>query len=973
MGPAASPLSYFTRGAARAVAFLTVAHALAGQDPARPYEQWRTLGTPHFRFHYPPEYEAWTHDVASHMEAVDSAVARLVGFTPGGPVDVVVDNPFDLPNGSALPMLDAPVLTFWPVPPDPRADIGNWRSWGEMLSAHEFAHLAHLMRPSRNPVDRLFWSLMPTDLGPLPLKLPRWAIEGYATYIEGKVTGSGRPNGAWRAAILRQWALEGALPTYDQMSSWGAFNGGDFAYLAGSAFFEWLTVQYGDSTLPHVWRRASARVDRTFDDAFTGVFGDPPRVLYGRFVVRLTAQALDARSAIGAQGLVQGAVIQHLDWGTGDPAFSRDGSRVAIVLRSATGPARTVVWPSALPAPDTAAARRGREMLARDPEDVPATQFYPEPRKPIATLSAVAGQAFVEPRFLDDTHVLVNRLTRQADGTMRPDLYVWEVARGVRRVTYDAGLQDADPAPDGRSAIATRCAAGSCDVVRVNLNTGSVSTLAGGTPRRSYFRPRYAPDGRRFVVSVSVDGHWALFVGDQDGHSLRPVFPNDSVNRYDATFTPSGDTLVYATDGSGVTDLAGTSLRRPAEFMLTRVTGAAVAPAVDPATGVIWFLDLHARGYDVRGLPPRSPPADRVDIIGRFGAAAPPRPAAAAPLPAAPVGAPVPYGLGPRQTRVLPGESYGADGFAANLTASNVDVIGRLTALAGGSWGARTQSNGAMAALAWRGSRVELDAGAHWARQEPSLGSASGVTGNALDDTRSGGLVAAAFDAGGDGRQWRARAGAGVERLSLSDFTNDLTRSVVFAEWAGSAEQSSGRRAIVERLAVHGDVGRTGDDDVRRFVARAGLAATGFGPLPAAILVTYGRMAGSGNPLERFAAGGLASPLVDSSLTAARVPLSALPNGSVLPDSAGSRSALLAYRASIPLGVLAPYYEGVSESAGDRFDHWHRALGAEIRLRVSGLAQLFVPGLEVRLGVARSLDAPYAGRTTLYSAVRYTP
>ncbi|MGA9835906.1 MAG: hypothetical protein WBQ26_01175, partial [Gemmatimonadaceae bacterium] len=99
----------------------------------------------------------------------------------------------------------------------------------------------------------------------------------------------------------------------------------------------------------------------------------------------------------------------------------------------------------------------------------------------------------------------------------------------------------------------------------------------------------------------------------------------------------------------------------------------------------------------------------------------------------------------------------------------------------------------------------------------------------------------------------------------------------------------------------------------------------------------------------------------------------ALPNGSVVPDAPGSGSALLAYRASIPLAVLAPYYEAVSVSDGGRFVHWNRALGAEVHLRLSRLAQLFVPGVEVRLGVARSLDAPYAGRTTLYSEVRYIP
>ena len=88
-----------------------------------------------------------------------------------------------------------------------------------------------IYRP-RSPRTRLLAALSAVNLGPIPLLAPRWAFEGYATYVEGRITGSGRPHGTWRPAFLRQWALEGQLPTYDQMSAWGAYAGGEFAYLA---------------------------------------------------------------------------------------------------------------------------------------------------------------------------------------------------------------------------------------------------------------------------------------------------------------------------------------------------------------------------------------------------------------------------------------------------------------------------------------------------------------------------------------------------------------------------------------------------------------------------------------------------------------------------------------------------------------------------------------------------------------------
>ncbi|OYV63456.1 MAG: hypothetical protein B7Z72_14365, partial [Gemmatimonadetes bacterium 21-71-4] len=78
-------------------------------------------------------------------------------------------------------------------------------------------------------------------------------------------------------------------------------------------------------------------------------------------------------------------------------------------------------------------------------------------------------------------------------------------------------------------------------------------------------------------------------------------------------------------------------------------------------------------------------------------------------------------------------------------------------------------------------------------------------------------------------------------------------------------------------------------------------------------------------------------------------------------------------RAAVPFEFLTPFYEGVSVSSGTRFSTWHRALGAEARLTMGRLSQAYLPGFDIRLGVARSLDAPFAARTTLYSTVRYTP
>src|SRR5262249_6369671 len=156
---------------------LLFAPAAQGQFAVRAREPWRTVETTHFAFHYPAELEQWTLSVAAHAEAIDSLVAREVGYRPPAKTQGLVDDPYQQPNGSAWPFLDRPIIYLWASPPTPRDDIGEYRQWSTMLLSHEFAHVAHLARPSRNTPTRRLWSLSPIDLGPIPLAAPRWVIE----------------------------------------------------------------------------------------------------------------------------------------------------------------------------------------------------------------------------------------------------------------------------------------------------------------------------------------------------------------------------------------------------------------------------------------------------------------------------------------------------------------------------------------------------------------------------------------------------------------------------------------------------------------------------------------------------------------------------------------------------------------------------------------------------------------------------
>ena len=148
-----------------------------------------------FQVHFPAPYEPWARHVGGKIESIRGPIVSAeVGFEPSGITDIIIADPFAQANGSAWPWIGSPRMIFWAAPPPPASALGNQADWGEMLAVHEEAHVVHLTRPSRKPFDRWMSVLSPVRISPL-VNAPRWVSEGYATYLEGELTGMGRPNG----------------------------------------------------------------------------------------------------------------------------------------------------------------------------------------------------------------------------------------------------------------------------------------------------------------------------------------------------------------------------------------------------------------------------------------------------------------------------------------------------------------------------------------------------------------------------------------------------------------------------------------------------------------------------------------------------------------------------------------------------------------------------------------------------------
>ncbi|HSP33083.1 MAG TPA: hypothetical protein VLU46_02075 [Thermoanaerobaculia bacterium] len=690
-----------------ALALFAIPLATYAQGPPA---DWRTVATLHFRIHYPAQYEQWTMRAASRLESMRAAVVKEVGFDAPQRVDVIVMNPIASANGAAFPFLGFPRIVLFTEPPAPDEQIGAYSDWIDLLAVHEITHVIHMLRPSRNRTERTI-ERFALPLDPITLSAPRWVLEGYATVVEGRLTGAGRPASSLRAAILRKWASSGRMPSYAQLNSDSRFLGMSMAYLAGSAYLEWLERRGGEGSLRKLWARMTARQRRSFDAAFTGVFGDSPQRLYGQFVAELTASAIAVNRAAA---LREGELWQETPRASGDPAVSPDGSQIAIVIREKDKPQRIVIWSTGPAAEEQKKfEKRIAEMLRRDPEDVAPVASKPLSRKPVKSFTPADAGDIETPRWTrDGKTILFSHRQPDREGFLHRDLFAWTPSTGAsRRITRLGDVFDADPLPDGRTAVAVRSRYGLSQLVHVDLDTGAVTAFNEPSLDTVYSHPRAS--GSRTAYVAHRDGVWTLFVDD------KPVVSDVNV----ASPEWQGDAIVATVLSGGYAELHRIT-PDGTHAAMTRSTGGAFEPA--PSNdGRVFFMALQPDGFVLRTIDATTTAEAGAPYNAALVPALPPLIPTPPAFAAETVAPPRPYGIGPQEMSSFIGEAIAVDQNATELGVRLGDVVGRLDTLAMASIGRKNGQCGVAVASAWRGWPVAISA--HLFRADDRIEKRSGV------------------------------------------------------------------------------------------------------------------------------------------------------------------------------------------------------------------------------------------------------
>jgi WD40 repeat protein len=878
-----------------------------------PSAGWQTVSTAHFRVHYPLGYEQWASRAASRIESIRAAVVKEVGFDPPQTIDVIVMNPIATANGAAWPLLDAPRIVFFTEPPGPDEQIGAYSDWIDLLAVHEIAHIMHMLRPSRNPMERSLERFV-VPLDPITLGAPRWVLEGYATVVEGRLTGAGRPPSSLRAVVLRKWASSGRLPSYAQLDSDTRFLGMSMAYLAGSAYLEWLEARAGEGSLRKLWARMTAHQRRSFPAAFAGVFGDTPQRLYDRFRAELTASAMAVNRTAA---LREGDLWQETSRNSGDPAVSPDGSQIAIVIRERTKPSRIVVWSAG---PDLEERRKFDEriarMIRRDPEDVPPVAGKPLPRKIVHSFTPSDGGDVANPRWTRDGLILFSHRQPDRDGFLHHDLFLWNPATGEsHRVTHLADVFDADPLTDGRTAVAVRSRFGLSQLVKVHLATGAVSEITPPSLDTVYSHPR--AHGSQIAFVSHQKGEWTLSVDD------RVVLSGVNV----ASPEWSGNSIVAAVLSGGFAELHQIELTGE-HHPITRSSGGAFEPAPAP-DGRVFFMGLEPDGFVLRVTQP-APAEAGVPFDPALVPAIPP---VIPPPPAFSTGAlspPRPYGIGRQEVAWLAAEQIATGQFATEVGVRIGDVVGRFDTLAMASIGAENGQRGAGVASTWRG----------W----PVMVSADLFTADDHLEKRSGVELRGVWNA-----QWplasvSASAGGLTGRpFDLAFLTASGVRRQIISQWRTEEElQLSGEKGSVAhyRGVLSASIKRSAFRIDGRYQHDESRDTTGLD------------------------VGGIESSILPRSAIPNRVFDPALPIGTL----SGRRYDGARVEATLPIVPATAFYQH------HRTDRGSLALaGLELAFASGSVPILRLPALDLTAGVARILDEPLRNRTEWWFGMRWRP
>ncbi|WP_105173082.1 TolB family protein [Pseudoalteromonas sp. T1lg24] len=518
-------------------------------------DNWQTIETENFKVHFPKAYQSWATSAANELEVVREKVKEQQNRVLEKQVDVIVFDPYNQSNGFAIPSSVDPMMAFFATPPQSDTVISNSSGWQQLLVLHEYVHLVHLAQPTRSEWRQKLRNFSSAyDIAHNPT--PRWAAEGYATLLESQMTGRGRLHDNYVESLITQFAKEGSLPSYSQLSEEdGGYMAGSMAYLVGVRFLQWLEHNYSKEQLDAVWTRMQAVKKRDFDSAFTGVFLEKPSKLYRRFVAEYTHKALTQEANQTALETKRWFDLNYIQTA---PSLSPDEDKIAIVSKDKDGNTKLTIYATEENADAIKEFEEAqKELLEDDAKDIAnskPTSFKKETKE---TLNSINRKGILNPVWRDNSTLVYGAFSvaNNEMNTLHQDLFSWNSETGeTKQLTQFANVRRFTLA-DSNTAYAERVEYGYSQLVKINLTSGEMSDLTQPSLQTVYDFPQYQ-NNKLAYLKTELNQNWALWVKDlTSNNDVSVPMPKGYQFLSYPKWNENGESIYYVAGVNGQTNL----------------------------------------------------------------------------------------------------------------------------------------------------------------------------------------------------------------------------------------------------------------------------------------------------------------------------------------------------------------------------------------------------------------------------------
>jgi hypothetical protein len=541
----------------------TTGLARAG-DPDR---VWMTVETAHFVVHYYEPNADVGRRVAVVAERAHRTLAPMLDVQPEEKCHVVLLDDTDGANGFAN-VLPRNAITLFATAPSGSSSLNDHDDWLYGLFAHEYVHVLHLDTIVGLP--RLYNKIFGKTWAPNQV-MPRWIIEGLATYQESRRTSGGRLRNTQFDAFLRVPVLEGKELRLDQINGAPrAFPRGNVAYLYGSHFLRYVFDRFGEDALRRM-SHASAEYFLPFavNRQIHEVTGRTFESLYGDWRDHMRDKYALQNEAVERRGRRDGRNLTRSSETNLGPSYGADGKE--LYWFQSDGYRRA--WIRAMPV--GGGAQAARDVLQID------------------SLGAWA--------LADDGSVVYEQSRTFRNEYAFQDLFHWD-RRADRTTRLTIGKRGRDPAlsPDEHEvAFAMNGSSRSVLAVIPVEPDATPTVLWQGARYDQVYQPAWSPDGTRIAFSAwRAGGLRDILVIDRKTGAVTEVTRDRALDG-SPTWSHDGRHVFFDSDRTGISNIYAWDTTDRRLWQVTNVIGAAYEPAASPDGRRLAYHGFVMDGFDL--------------------------------------------------------------------------------------------------------------------------------------------------------------------------------------------------------------------------------------------------------------------------------------------------------------------------------------------------------------------------------------